>query len=153
MHFSLVSQEKKGFTNIWIKQNTFIGVTFFQIWLRNMKFWTFVCLFVYVFVCNSGFANFAKWKMVQAWFQYLNSSQGCDIDGNCNLQCWSFPLRSSTRERLHSQTSLCLRLIVHSQGFTNNCSENMSKIIVNSEYEVRWAKLWINCLAPIAQQR
>ena len=82
MHFSLVSQEKKGFTNIWIKQNTFIGVTYFQIWLQNMKFWTFVCLFVYVFVCNSGFANFARWKMVQSWFQYLNSNQGCDIDGN-----------------------------------------------------------------------
>ena len=82
MHFSLVSQEKKGFTNIWLKQNTFIGVTYFQIWLQNMKFWTFVCLIV----CFSGFDNFARWKMVQSWFQYLNSNQGCDFDGNLPVE-------------------------------------------------------------------
>ena len=37
-------------------------VTWSVIWLWKLKFSIFVCLFVYLFVCTSRFANFAKGK-------------------------------------------------------------------------------------------
>ena len=37
-------------------------VTWLVIWLWKLKFSIFVCLFVYLFVCTSRFANFAKGK-------------------------------------------------------------------------------------------
>ena len=37
-------------------------VTWLVIWLWKLKFSIFVCLFVYLFVCTSRFANFTKGK-------------------------------------------------------------------------------------------
>ena len=37
-------------------------VTWLVIWLWKLKFSIFVCLFVYLFVCTSRFANFARGK-------------------------------------------------------------------------------------------
>ena len=46
-------------------------MTWFQIWLWKLKFSILVCLFVYLFVCTSRFANFAKGK----WSNY--DSKNC----------------------------------------------------------------------------
>ena len=53
---------KVDFTKKFMKQNLFIILTWFQIWLWILKFSIFVCLFVYLVVCTSRFANFARRK-------------------------------------------------------------------------------------------
>ena len=60
IHFS---QKRKDFTKKCIKRNQFIAVTWFQNWLCILKLVvSFVCLLVYLFVCTSHFANFARGK-------------------------------------------------------------------------------------------
>ena len=66
-------KKRKDSTTIYIKQNLIILVTPFQIWLWNLKFTIFVCLFL----CTSLFANFAR-KMVQSWFQNMIWNQDCN---------------------------------------------------------------------------
>ena len=52
------SQKRKDFTTICIRQNLLIGETWLQIRLWILKLLSFICLFVYLFVCISRFANF-----------------------------------------------------------------------------------------------
>ena len=66
-------------------------VTWLVIWLWKLKFSIFVCLFVYLFVCTSHFANFAKGK----WSNH-NSKNCSEIRGVTPFWIWLWNFQFET---------------------------------------------------------
>ena len=114
----------------------FIAVTSFQIWLWNLKISIFVCFFVYLFVCTSHFANFARGK----WSNH--DSKNCsEIRTVTWSVIWLWKLKFSIFVCLFVYLFVCTsRFANFARGkWSNHNSKNCSEIRAVTPF---WIWLW-----------
>ena len=99
-------------------------VTWSVIWLWKLKFSIFVCLFVYLFVCTSRFANFAKGK-----WSNQNSKNCSEIRAVTPFWIWLWNFQFET---FIFFTALCrLRTsLLHVRGHSNKMSCRVFRLFV-----------------------